>query len=683
MRHAITPVSNGLPFGGSARSFTLASPGVGRALFVAALAGLLPAAVTWADIDEDEVMLLYNSLDSESSQIADWYDDLHPGVVHCDIAVQYDPTVQPDGYWATKKYISPLKFKQVFIDSTGPFAQCLAANPQLLCIVTTRGVPGAISDTVTPLAGPNGGIYASLEATLCRYRLGDLFQEPPTWNPVEALAPVVNPYYVSGSPYELQPFEDFLEDACNDLPNPVCLGHMFLVSRLDSATPGYDYDGNGVVNNLDGVRRQLLGYASLQLNQYATTALSDTSPLFCCDLQGLSYPTNNYYSSQIIGSSILMWDAEYCAFSEETAEFIHGSEGDPFFDPQVEGPILHWPLISLVTLGRHHESNEQDGEVILNNYASYYDAHPLGVFCSIESWNAWQVHGGDGTYGHDPAAGLGQMMEWIAAGGGFAIGYIQEPGDVAIEPRTLLESFFVQNLTWAEAAVGSMARLGAFAVAIGDPLVVVKPVNPDVNGDRIVNSADYQIVLLAIGTSNPQADINGDGIVNQADINLVREAYGRNCAEPPTEPFPGIGCGDLGSDNPPFFDVDWIVDSIDLGIFYQAWTDAGGDPGSASCPLLDCWAQCPCQGDFNGDAIIDQQDEQIILGNLGVWLLDPSGDGCVDEADLAIVLALLTTPPICVGNPLYDPLADVNCDQCVTQSDETAIRDAWEQGDCD
>jgi hypothetical protein len=125
------------------------------------------------------------------------------------------------------------------------------------------------------------------------------------------------------------------------------------------------------------------------------------------------------------------------------------------------------------------------------------------------------------------------------------------------------------------------------------------------------------------------------GIVNQADINLIRDAYGRNCTEPPSEPFPGIGCGDLVAEGgAPGFDG-W-VNQADLDEFYAIWTALNGMNGPADCPLLECWMQCPCEGDFNGDAVIDSADEDILEANAaagGTYLFDFDGNGCFDGND--------------------------------------------------
>jgi hypothetical protein len=68
-------------------------------------------------------------------------------------------------------------------------------------------------------------------------------------------------------------------------------------------------------------------------------------------------------------------------------------------------------------------------------------------------------------------------------------------------------------------------------------LLVVADIIADVNHDGVVNCTDYDIVKAALGTQsgqpgwNPAADINGDGVVNSADLAIVTVALnGQHCS---------------------------------------------------------------------------------------------------------------------------------------------------------
>ncbi len=150
---------------------------------------------------------------------------------------------------------------------------------------------------------------------------------------------------------------------------------------------------------------------------------------------------------------------------------------------------------------------------------------------------------------------------------------------------------------------------------------------------------------------------------------LVREAFGRKSPTPPTEPFPGYGCGDMDGDG-------WVLqDDLD---FYHAECWAVGGP-EVPCPLLDCipLTGCPCECDLNGDALINADDEAILVDHLGTYLFDLNGDGCFDADDFNI---FLTSPWVCDDHPDYNPAADFNCDGCVDVFDQANILGHWAAG---
>ena len=97
-------------------------------------------------LTENQVMLLYNSQNSESSDIAAIYLQFHPDVIVCDLNIIYPPNNQFENCGITNRYITPCKFKEIFIDGPSNFLTCLEQNPQILSIATTRGLPAAISN---------------------------------------------------------------------------------------------------------------------------------------------------------------------------------------------------------------------------------------------------------------------------------------------------------------------------------------------------------------------------------------------------------------------------------------------------------------------------------------------------------------------------------------------------------
>jgi hypothetical protein len=238
-----------------------------------------------ADIAESQTLLLWNSQDpeEESQRIKEKYLQLHPGVLELDLNVAYtfdhigelDPLmdsyhltdIQPAGCGITRRYITPCKFRELFLEEGSAFRNFLAANPNILCIATTRGLPAAISDTLNPAAvvggQPVGGIYASFEAALSRLRYGSLGEGAD----VIAFDRVSNPYNAQfglddpGIPLtELYDCYPFTLECCGDLGDddvdigdPLCPGEIFAVSRLDSAQATVDFNLDGIIDHVDGV----------------------------------------------------------------------------------------------------------------------------------------------------------------------------------------------------------------------------------------------------------------------------------------------------------------------------------------------------------------------------------------------------------------------------------------------
>ena len=56
------------------------------------------------------------------------------------------------------------------------------------------------------------------------------------------------------------------------------------------------------------------------------------------------------------------------------------------------------------------------------------------------------------------------------------------------------------------------------------------PCPGDLDGDGLVNGADFGVLLAAFGTSDPAADLDGDGSVSGGDVGLLL-AYWGDCPD--------------------------------------------------------------------------------------------------------------------------------------------------------
>ncbi len=125
----------------------------------------------------------------------------------------------------------------------------------------------------------------------------------------------------------------------------------------------------------------------------------------------------------------------------------------------------------------------------------------------------------------------------------------------------------------------------------------------DVNHDRVVNQADRDTVIGALGTSGvrPQdGDANGDHNVDFADLVAVAQHYGKTGMT--------LAQGDFTGDN--------LVDFADLVIVAQHYGKGG-------------------VGDLNGDNIINQLDLDILNANFGHALPVPGAPIAAPEVEAA------------------------------------------------
>jgi hypothetical protein len=272
----------------------------------------------------------------------------------------------------------------------------------------------------------------------------------------------------------------------------------------------------------------------------------------------------------------------------------------------------------------------------------------------------------------------GQLLDWIASGGGFTIGNIQEPTSAYLAiPRVLFKAFLVNGFTWGEAALASLPKLGHHQTPIGDPLARIEAAyDPDITGpesepDRKVDTLDRNLVAQQLGQSGTglQADINQDGTENTLDQRLVMEAFGRNCETPPIgeiECGQTITCGDLNFDG--------FVNADDLAIFDAYVISVGG---YQPCPLMENWT-AECTYDFNLDCELDAGDRAVIESHDGLCFdYDLTNNGVVDFFDY--ICFIHHYDGLHVGDPGYEPQLDYNCDGMIDIYEQSELQNHFDE----
>ena len=118
----------------------------------------------------------------------------------------------------------------------------------------------------------------------------------------------------------------------------------------------------------------------------------------------------------------------------------------------------------------------------------------------------------------------GSLVDMVGQGAkSFASGNVTSQSEV-----DNLEHLYVRGLAAGEYVVemvrqnGGSSSRGAIAWWIPE---ASDAISGDLNGDGLVNGADFGLLLARFGTDDPDADLNADGIVDGADIGLLLSSW--------------------------------------------------------------------------------------------------------------------------------------------------------------
>lgn len=621
-----------------------------RALLAASgvMAAMAVSSAT-ADLLENEVLLLWNSLDSEgeSEAIRDAYLAAHPGVLDLDLAIVPDPPSDPDNPHAlavTRYLIAPEAFEQFIRQPVVGFLDTNTAADDVIAFVTTRGLPVLVT---TDFDLPPGGHFNNLNSPVLsgvEGRLAMLGVERPLTDTVS------NPYRRALN----YPFRDFLDDTC-------LKGDMFLVSRLDgSRIPGSQTHVQ-VIEAL--IERSL----NLTLNKYLVTFVLDEN----------HHGTVCRFDTSEAGARF-MYDNGWCVYYDTTNTFLHGAnlasgqpaQGCDCVDPNdpnaddcqwLTDELLYtdYPEIVHATLGKNHASNQicpgNESECISRDYVRDYNAHPAAFFTSRESFNGKTMHTGNDSTSH------GSVLDWIAyAGGSFGAAnvYGAQSANV-VKSDEVVANLYEYGMSWGESVFSSMPRLGGIQAAIGDPLATVTVYDPDLNGDGYVDEVD--LLLFLIGAA-PGADINGDGVIDGEDQQIIEDAIARGQC-----PVSTVPTGELGEN--PYGPGDchrWFIGSPDC--FGDLNDDTRIDDTDVG--IIEDRLGCPCPTyDYDGDGLVDKDDVQFVQDRVGTGMAefaDYNVNGVVDCDDIYLIAA-----NYCEQN--CNPKFDFTCDGKVNHNDVSYV----------
>lgn len=451
-------------------------------LAVLAVLLALPVQFSVAGLQESNVLVLYNADSPESTQIANYYQQVHPNVTLWALGDPDTPEVEVSmAEQVSADYYQNTIRPQVL--------QGLAANPNIECIVTTKGLPLRIYNS-----NPNPGSYtewrgavfsipifdswwepySSLESELARIddvssweQMGDqaYFMSPPTF-PFPTDHHASNPYYDQDGAFSSASYEG-----------------IRLTARLD----GFTVDD--VIAAIDRAQQ-------VYVRPDGQFVVLDDDP--------------NAPAADIDRMSALRDDV----LTPAGQAFVHDDTDAAITD--APGPVIGYVS---------HGVNDGSGGLASGYIADQldFDLANGAVFHTYESFNAYSFDQGGNVLGQ------ALLAEWLAAGGTVGVGNVEEPtaGNDMVANEDILFDMLLNGYTWAEAAWSSLRQLSFVNTVVGDPLMVFQPwVTGDMNGDGVVDDLDIDLLHANLSgadnaASSPIYDLDGDGDADSDDVDYL------------------------------------------------------------------------------------------------------------------------------------------------------------------
>lgn len=561
-------------------------------------------------LEEENVLVVYNSADAESVAVYDYYLQTRPGVIGYDLN---DPTVS--GTTLTySEYTSKLR------DPIRAYLTGQNLEQQVSVITLTKGIPHRIEDRTTEgpndtSAGSSPGVagilwengqatYASVDSELTL-----LWQDLETGygDDGKLLADngVVNPYYGSSA---TQPIMSYDRSDVAEAQRFVWTGSSFTMqeqmgtARVDAGAimltarlDGYTVDDvKGMIDRAQNPVFNSENY-KIVLDENSAGELDGGSSTGDYDSLGNAFPY--FYPAGV--------------FDDNGAAFLVG-ENEQAFEGTVGTEVVEGPVAALLTYGGNHNGGSGDNLGFLQTWeGQLVDG---AIYNGLESFSARNFNGIDITNQYNDQ---GQLADWIAYGGTFGTGTVYEPFTFGVADNTYLILKMLQDegggytggaYSWVEAAWASIPYLSWQNLVLGDPLatISVTEVNlGDVPGDFDLNAFidGRDLDLLAANFGNELYDLDGDSDADADDLTYwIRDLYG----------------SELGDVN-----LDHSVDLLDLSILATNFEEAS-EMG---------WAD----GDLNGDGAVDLLDLSILASYFGFGSGESSS---LPEPGLGLLVAL-------------------------------------------
>lgn len=505
------------------------------------LAAAVPAA---AQLQPDEVLVVYDSRSADSRAVAEYYagsalvpggvggePGVHAGLHVFDLASSGQALALPGGM-TYANFITRMR------DPIRAHLLSSGLQDRIRCLVTTKGMPHRIEDTDAGGIGDNPGAWVNefnagdaTAASVCGElsliwqdltageaggagdSRADGFVVSPLWRQAfpattfsNAHARATNKAWIAtigtGQGWTTSPSPSITED------RRLSPGDIMLVATLDAPTVA---DVKGMIDRAQGLEFDV-DTAAFILDESGSNGVADVSPN--SELDNLSPTTTRFNDDYESSRDRLVNDGRfnparvyYNAASGETNFFV-----GPLINYGVnQGIVVSDPVLVLAHFGANH-AGAKPGGTAGTTYAESFGYAPGAFFCTMESFNG-RAFGGLGPLNQE------QASDFIAAGGTFAICNVWEPfGNFTADVDLVIRSFVLGKMTWVEAAYTAIPCLSWQQMVVGDPLA--RPIRSveDIDGDGDVDVDD-----LYAWNATP-VDLNRSGAADAVDLAILESS---------------------------------------------------------------------------------------------------------------------------------------------------------------
>ncbi len=511
-------------------------------LLAALAAAALLAGSARAQLQPEEVLVIYDSRVADSRAVAEMYAGSARvpggtgGVTGVRRGVRVLDLASTGAAVTTPGLITYTDFATKLRDPIRAYLTASGLDRTVRCLVLTKGLPHRMDDSDAILIGDNPPLFidefnaqdvtcASVDSELTL--LWQNLSAGENGNAADSKDDglIVNPYWKLSAPLRNFPttnihvqktyvaafgpvYQNFGSGAARLTP-----GDMYLVCRLDGNTLA---DVQGMLNRGSSIMYNV-ETDNILLDEANSNGVADTSANGELDNQaglaaqraGDDYEKTRDYvlnTDRRFAPALVRYDA-----LANASNFFIGPRLSP-----IGGVLITGPVALLATAGSNHAGSfptTGTGESVAIIFARSFNYANGAIFNTIESFNG-KDFGGTGRGGIPQE----QASEFIASGGTFAIGHVWEPlADTIADNEFLVSNFLEGNLSWAEAAWSSIPSLSWMHVVIGDPLARPARTSEDVNADGRIGVGD----MYAFEVS--PTDIDRSGAANTADrLLLVR-----------------------------------------------------------------------------------------------------------------------------------------------------------------